>query len=101
MPAQQPSTLETFVPFIFVFVLFYFLAIRPQSKKQKQHLTFLNGIKRGDEVITSSGIIGTIEGLTEQVVTLEISPGVRIKVLKSNIAASKSSLQQVAVQEKK
>lgn len=94
MPAQQPSTFETFIPFIFVFVLFYFLAIRPQSKRQKEHQKFLSEMKRGDEVITSSGILGTIEGLTEQVVTLEISPGVRIKVLKNNVAASKSTLQQ-------
>ncbi|HPI41228.1 MAG TPA: preprotein translocase subunit YajC [Pseudobdellovibrionaceae bacterium] len=101
MPAQAPSTLETFIPFIFVFVLFYFLAIRPQSKRQKEHQKFLSEIKRGDEVITSSGILGTVEGLNDQVVTLEISPGVRIKVLKSNMAAGKSSLQQTALQEKK
>ncbi|WP_413587383.1 preprotein translocase subunit YajC [Bdellovibrio sp. HCB274] len=87
----QPSTLEMFVPFIFIFVIFYFLIIRPQSKRQKEHQKFLNEIKRGDEVITSSGILGRIEGITDQFVTVEIADGVKVKMLRTQIATTQKA----------
>lgn len=93
----QPSALEMFVPFIFIFVIFYFLIIRPQAKRQKDHQKFLSEIKRGDEVVTSSGILGRVEGLTEQFVTLEIADGVRVKMLRTQIATTQKS----ATEEKK
>jgi len=88
MSPAQPSPIEMFLPFIFIFVIFYFLIIRPQSKRLKTHDAFLKDIKRGDSVITSSGILGTIDGLTEQFVTLEIANGVKIKMLRKQIATS-------------
>lgn len=96
-PGGQPSAFEMFVPFIFIFVIFYFLIIRPQSKRQKEHQKFLNEIKRGDEIVTSSGILGRVEGLTEQFVTVEIAEGVKVKMLRSQIATS----QKAATQEEK
>lgn len=87
----QPSAFEMFVPFIFIFVIFYFLIIRPQAKRQKDHQKFLAEVKRGDEVITSSGILGTVEGITDQFVTLEIAQGVRVKMLRSQIATSQKA----------
>ncbi len=87
----QPSAFEMFVPFIFIFVIFYFLIIRPQGKRQKEHLKFLGELKRGDEVVTSSGILGRIEGITEQYVTLEIADGVKVKMLRSQIATSQKA----------
>lgn len=90
-PGAQPSAFEMFVPFIFIFVIFYFLIIRPQGKRQKEHLKFLNELKRGDEVVTSSGILGRIEGITEQYVTLEIADGVKVKMLRSQIATSQKA----------
>ena len=85
--AAQPGILEQVViPFGFVFLIFYFLIIRPQGKRQKTHQDFLSGLKRGDSVLTNSGIMGKIEGLTEQFVTLEIADGVRIKMLKNQVA---------------
>ncbi len=87
----QPSAFEMFVPFIFIFVIFYFLIIRPQSKRQKDHQKFLTEVKRGDEIVTSSGILGRVEGLTEQFVTLEIADGVRVKMLRSQIATSQKA----------
>ncbi|ASD63519.1 preprotein translocase YajC subunit [Bdellovibrio bacteriovorus HD100] len=96
-PGGQPSAFEMFVPFIFIFVIFYFLIIRPQSKRQKEHQKFLTEIKRGDEVVTSSGILGRVEGITEQFVTLEIADGVKVKMLRSQIATS----QKAATQEEK
>ncbi|MGZ3774512.1 MAG: preprotein translocase subunit YajC [Pseudobdellovibrionaceae bacterium] len=89
--AAQPSAFEMFVPFIFIFVIFYFLIIRPQAKRQKDHQKFLAEVKRGDEVITTSGILGRVEGITEQFVTLEISDGVKIKMLRSQIASSQKA----------
>ncbi|QDK47442.1 preprotein translocase subunit YajC [Bdellovibrio sp. ZAP7] len=86
-----------FVPFIFIFVIFYFLIIRPQSKRQKEHQKFLTELKRGDEVITSSGILGRLEGITDQFVTVEIADGVKVKMLRTQIATT----QKAATEEKK
>lgn len=85
--AAQPGILEQVViPFGFVFLIFYFLIIRPQSKRQKKQAEMLKNLKRGESVLTSSGILGRIEGLTEGFVTLEIADGVRIKMLRSQIS---------------
>ncbi len=77
-----------FLPFILIFVIFYFFLIRPQSKRQKQHQQFVSALKRGDQVITASGIFGKISGITDKFVTLEVSDGVNIRILKSQIASS-------------
>lgn len=86
--AEKPSLLLQIVPFGLMFVIFYFFIIRPQSQRQKQQQEFLTSLKRGDEVLTSGGIFGTIEGLTERFVTLEVADGVRIRVLRSQVSAS-------------
>ena len=83
----SPNALEQFFPFIILGLLFYFLLIRPQQRKIKQHGSFLSKIKRGDEVLTSSGIFGRIEGLTDQFAVLEVADNVRIRVVKSQIAS--------------
>ncbi|MBW2173460.1 MAG: preprotein translocase subunit YajC [Deltaproteobacteria bacterium] len=74
------------VPLILMFAIFYFLLIRPQQKKQKAHRQLLGDLKKGDRVITSGGLYGRITGLTDTVVTLEISEKVRVKVGRGNIA---------------
>lgn len=94
-PAAQPSVFEALLPFIVLMVVMYFLMIRPQVKKAKEHQKFVTELKRGDDVVTTSGILGRIEGLTESVVTLEVADGVRLKMLRSQVASStKSSLEQ-------
>jgi preprotein translocase subunit YajC len=85
---QTPSTFEQLIPFVAIFAIFYFFIIRPQSKRQKQHVNFLTTLKRGDEVITTGGIYGTVEGLTERFVTLEVADDVKIRILKSQIAGT-------------
>ena len=80
--------LAGFVPLILIFVVFYFLLIRPQQKKAKEHQEFLGNLKKGAEVVTSGGIHGRITGLTDTVVTLEIADGVRIKVNRSSVLTS-------------
>jgi preprotein translocase subunit YajC len=71
-----------------MFVIFYFLLIRPQQKKQKQHQEYLQNLKRGDEVVTTGGIYGKIFSVSDHVVTLEVSPNTRIKFAKSAVAGS-------------
>jgi preprotein translocase subunit YajC len=91
--AKQPSIIEIMIlPFVVIMGVFWIFIIRPQTKKQNEHRVYLNSLKRGDEVITSSGILGKIEGLTELYVTLEIADGVRIKLLRSQISGSQQQL---------
>ena len=90
---KGPSTLEALLPFAAMIAIFYFLVIRPQSQRQKAQQKLLSELKRGDDVVTSSGILGRIEGLTELYVTLEIADGVRIKMLRSQIAGTQKAQQ--------
>ena len=75
-----------FVPMIMIFVVFYFMLIRPQQKKQREQQDWLKQLKKGDEVVTTGGIIGKISGLTDNTVTLELQEKVRVKVLRSHIS---------------
>jgi len=84
--APAPSLLEQLFPFIFIILIFFFLVWRPQQKRNQAQNQYRTNLKRGDSVLTSGGILGTIEGLTESVVTLQVSDGVKIKVLRSAIA---------------
>ena len=80
------SGFAQFVPLILIFVIFYFFLIRPQQKKVKDHKSMVTALKRGDEVITSGGIVGTIERVHEDdKIDLLISENVTVKVVKSTI----------------
>ena len=94
-PAGMAS-LAQFVPLILIFVVFYFLLIRPQQKKAKEHQNYLANLKKGDKVITGGGIYGQIAGITDNVVTLEIAENVRIKVSRSAIGGSVSEAEKQA-----
>jgi preprotein translocase subunit YajC len=82
----QGGGFGAFVPLILMFGIFYFLLIRPQQKKQKEHRQMLSNLKKGDQVITSGGLYGRITGLTDTIATLEIAEKVRVKVGRANIA---------------
>ncbi len=86
MPGGGGGGIGSFLPLILMFVVFYFLLIWPQQKKAKAHKQVLANLQKGDTVITASGIYGTITGITESVVTLEIAEKVRIKVTRNAIA---------------
>ena len=80
------SGFAQFVPLILIFVIFYFFLIRPQQKKVKEHKSMVAALKRGDEVITSGGIVATIERVHEDdKIDLLISENVTVKVVKSTI----------------
>ncbi len=89
------NPLVAFLPLIIIFVIFYFLLIRPQQKRAKEHQKFLDSLKRGDRVFTNGGIVGRVVNVDNSLVTLEVAPNVQIKVVKSYIAGP------VNVEEKK
>jgi len=78
--------LASFIPLILIFVVFYFLLIRPQQKSAKQHQGFLNELKKGNRVMTKGGVHGVITGLTDTVIKLEIAKDVVVKVSRDAIA---------------
>ena len=73
-------------PLLLIFVVFYFFFIRPQAKKQKEQNQFVQAISKGDEVVTSSGIIGRISKTEDQVITLQIDTKTFIRILRSSIS---------------
>jgi len=84
---QQPNPLLAFAPIIVMFFVFYFLLIRPQQKRQKQHEAMLQNIKKGDKVVTTGGIIGIVVGVKDNQVVLKVGEGeTKIEFLKSAIA---------------
>jgi len=78
------SGIGQFIPLILIFVIFYFFLIRPQQKKVKEHKLMVENLKRGDKVITSGGIVGTIERVIDNdKVEVEITENVKVEVIKS------------------
>ncbi|MGJ3232657.1 MAG: preprotein translocase subunit YajC [Oceanicaulis sp.] len=72
-------------PFILIFIVFYFLLIRPQQQKMKKHREMIENLRRGDEVVTQGGIVGKITKIADTDATVEIAEGVRVKVIKFTI----------------
>ena len=88
--AQAPAGgadagLMSFLPIILMFVVLYFLMIRPQMKRAKEHKTMVDALAKGDEVITSGGVLGKITGVGEAYVTLEIAPNTEVSVQKGAV----------------
>ncbi|SNB44832.1 preprotein translocase subunit YajC [Geobacter sp. DSM 9736] len=81
------SALLNLVPLVLMFAIFYFLLIRPQQKKAKEHRALLDSLKKGDQVITAGGMHGKVTSLEGDVVTLEISTGVNVKFNKGHVAS--------------
>lgn len=93
--APQGGGFAAFVPLILIFVVFYFLLIRPQQKKAKDHQVFLSNLKKGDKIVTSGGLHGEITGMTDKVVTLEIADNVRVKISRQYVLGSAASAAEV------
>jgi preprotein translocase subunit YajC len=77
--------LTSFVPIIAMIGIFYFLVLRPQSKKAKEQQKMLSELKKGDDVVTQGGIIGKISGIKDNEITLQVQEGVRLRVLRSSV----------------
>jgi preprotein translocase subunit YajC len=89
--APQPDLIQTLLPFLFMGVIFYFLLIRPQQKRQKQHQRLMSSLKTGDRVVTSSGIHGLIANVKETTFLLKVADNVKIEVDKSAVAGVEKS----------
>jgi preprotein translocase subunit YajC len=86
-PGGGQSAISSLIPLIFMFAVFYFLLIRPQQRKAKEHRTMVEALKKGDMVVTAGGIHGKVSAVEETVVSLEVATGVVIKVNKGHIAS--------------
>ena len=86
--SASESSLTSFVPLVLIFAVFYFLIVRPQSKKMKEHQALLNNLKVSNQVITSGGIVGVVTDVIEKEnqLEVEIAEGVRVKILKNYVA---------------
>lgn len=85
--AATQNPIMQIVPFILIFVVMYFLMIRPQSKKMKEHQALVNSLKPGAKVVTSGGIIGTISKVDADEFVTEIADGVHVRIVKSAVSA--------------
>ena len=84
--AGMLSSLSGMLPLVLMFVVLYFVMIRPQMRKQKEHRTMIEAVAKGDEILTSGGIIGRITRLGEGNISIEISPGVEVQLQRSAIS---------------
>ncbi len=86
--ASQSFSFASFVPLIAIFAIFYFLIIRPQSKKMKDHQELVNNLKTGNKIVTNGGIIGVVKEVLvkENQVEIEIAEGVRVKIMKNYVS---------------
>ena len=80
------STLFSLLPLVLMFVVLYFIMIRPQMKKQKEHKAMIEALAKGDEVVTAGGVVGKVSKITDQYASIEIAPSVEISVQRQAIS---------------
>jgi len=85
--AAGPSPIVSVMPIALMFVVLYFLLIRPQQKRTREHETMIANLKRNDEVVTSGGIYGRVQSIADKVLVVEIAPNVRVRVDRGQIAS--------------
>lgn len=85
-PATGTGGLISFVPLLLIFVIMYFLMIRPQQKKLKQHKAMVEALRRGDQVVTAGGMIGKVVKVADHELEVELAPNVKVRVVKNTIA---------------
>ena len=84
---MDPAAIGQFLPLILIFAIMYFLLIRPQQKKMKEHRAMVDGVRRGDQVVTQGGLIGKVSKVKDDgEVEVEIAEGVKVRVVKSTLA---------------
>jgi len=83
----QPNALLQMLPLLLIFVVFYFLLIRPQAKRAKEHKAMVGALGVGDEVVTAGGILGKVTETAEQFLTVEIANGVQVKVQRHTVTS--------------
>jgi preprotein translocase subunit YajC len=98
---QAAGGLAGFLPIIILFAIFYFLLIRPQQKKAKEHREMISNLKKGSRIVTSGGIYGTITSIDDTTIGVEIAEKVKIKLSRGNVAAMVSDNETAVKTEKK
>ncbi len=86
-PDGGAAGFASFIPLVLMFVIFYFLLIRPQQKRSKEHRSMISNLKKDDKIITSGGLHGRVTGMDETTLTVEIADKVRVKISRGNVAA--------------
>lgn len=84
----QPGIFASLAPLIIIMLIFYFLLIRPQQKRLKDHKKMVSELKKGDQVVTGGGLIGTIADVKDDIIRVEIADGVKVKVKRDTIASA-------------
>lgn len=98
-PAGGGDMLVSFLPFVLILVVFYFLLIRPQQKRLKEHKAMLEAVRRGDRIVTGGGIIGTVAKVdSDNELVVEIAEGVRVRVLRSTVTSVLAKTEPVAAE---
>lgn len=99
--ATQPSLFETMLPLVLIVVVFWFLILRPQNKKMKEHREMVNNVNRGDTVVTAGGLIGKVAKVKdENEIEVDIADGVRVRVIKSTLTDVRSKNEPVKTDKK-
>ena len=95
--AQQSAGWLEFLPLVLLFVIFYFFLIRPQQKRQKEHQSLINALTKGDEIVTSGGIVGVVTQVKDEFVSARVGDGVELRFQKPAIIATlpKGTLKQL------
>lgn len=86
-PSGQADPLMSFLPLIVIFVIFYFLLIRPQTKRAKEHRKMVAELKVGDEIVTSGGVLGRVNEISDQFLKVEVAEGVVLKIQRQTVGA--------------
>ena len=92
---MDPNFLTSFVPIVAIFGIMYFLMIRPQQQRMKQHREMVDNVRRGDTVVTAGGIIGKVSKVDDTEVLVEVAEGVKIRVVKSTLTEVRSKSEPV------
>lgn len=84
---QQPNIIEGLLPFVVLFVIFYFLLIRPQQKRAKEHKKMVETLSKGDEVVTTGGLLGKITKVGDNFVEIEVADNVQVKIQRQMVGS--------------
>lgn len=85
--AAGANPIASLIPFVLIFVIMYFLMIRPQQKRMKEHRAMVEALKKGDQVVTQGGILGKVASVRDNEVEIEIAQGVKVRVVRSTISS--------------
>jgi preprotein translocase subunit YajC len=97
--AQNP--IAAFLPFVLIAVVFYFVFFRPQQKQAKQHQAFVTALKKGDEVVTQSGIVGIIHSVDDRTITLDVGSGTKLRIVKNQVSGQWKASETAVTEAKK